>query len=204
MLTLITLFAQGFRHALIVNLNFALHLTPGLSLSQTEHGWAHSSNTVYSVIQGLTGTSIEIQPCLGMSWYDLDSNVARVCTNKARTNSVKQGLSRFEHVCKRFSYDCCRVPSTVCYGLVWLNTTFTRLTWHLQGLHTVPQTFVRVMLELSHIRVWFDINWLQFWWIGFNREVIKNGRWQNKGIRNHDRIRQKKTKLINILLIYLS
>lgn len=68
-----------------------------LSLSHTEHGWAHGSNTVYSVIHVLTGTSIELQPCLGMSWYDLDSNVARVCTNKARIYSVKQGLSRFEH-----------------------------------------------------------------------------------------------------------
>ena len=36
-----------------------------LSLSHTEHG----SNTVYSVIHGLTGTSIELQPCLGMCWY---------------------------------------------------------------------------------------------------------------------------------------
>ena len=63
----------------------------------TEHGWAHGSNTVYSVIHGLTGTSIELQPCLGMSWYDLDSNVARVCTNKARIYSIRQGLSRFEH-----------------------------------------------------------------------------------------------------------
>lgn len=68
-----------------------------LSLSHTEHGWTHGSNTVYSVIHGLTGTSIELQPYLGMSWYDLDSNVARECTNKARIYSVKQGLARFEH-----------------------------------------------------------------------------------------------------------
>ena len=54
------------------------------SLSHIEHGWAHGSNTVYLVIHGLTGTSNELQPCLGMSWYDLDPNVARVCTNKAR------------------------------------------------------------------------------------------------------------------------
>jgi hypothetical protein len=40
---------------------------------------------------------MELQPCLGMSWYDLDSNVARVCTNKARIYSAKQGVSRFEH-----------------------------------------------------------------------------------------------------------
>ena len=66
-----------------------------LSPSDTEHGWAHGSNTVYSVINGLTGTSIELQPCLGVSWYDLDSNVARVCTNKGQKYSIKQGLSRF-------------------------------------------------------------------------------------------------------------
>ena len=30
-------------------------------------------------------------------WYEWDSNVARVCTNKVRIYSVKQGLSRFEH-----------------------------------------------------------------------------------------------------------
>ena len=65
--------------------------------SHTEHGWAHGSNTVYSVIHGLTGTSIELQPCLRMSLYDLDSNVARVSTNKARIYSIKQCLSRFEH-----------------------------------------------------------------------------------------------------------
>ena len=29
-----------------------------ISLSHTEHGGAHGSNTVYSVIHGLTGTSI--------------------------------------------------------------------------------------------------------------------------------------------------
>ena len=32
-----------------------------------------------------------------MSCCDLDSNVARVCTNKARLCSIKQGLSRFKH-----------------------------------------------------------------------------------------------------------
>ena len=97
-----------------------------LRLSHTEHGWAHGSNTVYSVIHGLTGTSIELQPCLGMSWYDLDSNVARVCTNKARIYSVKQDLSRLEHdlqndfhtIVVRFQVR----DSTVWYGLVRLNT----------------------------------------------------------------------------------
>ena len=49
-------------------------------------------------------------------------------------------LSRFEHnwqndfhtVVARFQVR----PSMVCYGLVRLNTTFTRLTGHLQGLHS--------------------------------------------------------------------
>ena len=123
-----------------------------LSLSDTEHGWVHGSNTVYSVIHGLAGTSIELQPCLGKSWYDLDSNVARVCTIKARIYSIKQGLSRFEHdfhtIVVRFQVR----YSTVCYGLVRLNMTFTRLTGHLQGLDTVPPTFVRVRFHTIYIR----------------------------------------------------
>ena len=127
-----------------------------LRLSHTEHGWTHGSNTEYSVIHGLTGTSIELQPCLGVSWYDLDSNVARVCTNKARIYSVKQGLSRLEHDLQNDFHTIVvgfQVRySTVCYGLVGLNTTFTRLTGHLQGLHTVPP----ILLELSHIHVCFE------------------------------------------------
>ena len=116
-----------------------------LSLSDTEHGWTHGSNTVYLFIHGLTGTSIELQPCLGMSWYDLGSKVARVCTNKARIYSIEQGLSRFEHDLQNDFHTIVvwfQVwSSTDCYGLVRLNRTFTRLTGHLQGLHTVPPTF---------------------------------------------------------------
>ena len=127
-----------------------------LSLSDTERGQAHGYNTVYSGIHGLTGTSIELQPCLGMSWYDLDSNVARVCTKKALIHSIKQGLSRSEHdlqndfytIVVRFQVR----SSTVCYGRVRFNTTFTRLTGHLQGLYTVPPTFVRVRFHTLHIR----------------------------------------------------
>ena len=99
-----------------------------LSLSDTEHGWAHGSNTVYSVIHGLTGKSIELQLCLGMSWYDLDSSVERVCTNKPRIYSIKQGFhdlqNDFHTIVVRFQV----WSSTVCYGLVRLNATFTRLT----------------------------------------------------------------------------
>ena len=50
--------------------------------------------------------------------------------------------ARFEHdfhmIVVRFQVR----SSTVCYGLVRFNTTFTRLTGHLQGLHKVPPTFV--------------------------------------------------------------
>ena len=93
-----------------------------LSLSDTEHGWEHGSNTVYSVMHRLTGTSIELQPCLGMSWYNLDSNVARVCTNKARIYSIKQSLNSISKtIVVRFLV----LSSTVCYDLVLLNTTFT-------------------------------------------------------------------------------
>ena len=101
-----------------------------------------------------------------MSWYVLDSNVARVCTNKARIYSIKQGLSRFEHdlqndfhtIVVRFQVR----SSTVCYGLVRFNTNFTGLTGHLHGLHTVPPNFVRVKLKLSNIRVCFDIKLTRF------------------------------------------
>ena len=65
-------------------------------------------------------------------------------------------LSRFEHdlqndfhtIFVRFQVR----SSTVCLDLVRLNTTFTRLTGHLQGLHTVPPTFVRVRFHTIYIR----------------------------------------------------
>jgi hypothetical protein len=38
----------------------------------------------------------------------------------------------------------------VCYSLVRLNTTFTRLTGHLQGFHTVPPTFIRYWHGWAH------------------------------------------------------
>ena len=64
---------------------------------------------LYSVIHGLTGTSIELQQCLGMSGYDLDSNVAQVCTKHGYTRSSKvcHGLNTI------MQNDCCTVPSTV-------------------------------------------------------------------------------------------
>jgi len=52
------------------------------SLSQTEHGWAHGTHSVYSVIHGMSGTSIGFQPCLGVRWNDLHSTVTQVRTLK--------------------------------------------------------------------------------------------------------------------------
>jgi hypothetical protein len=77
------------------------------------------------------------------------------------------GQARFVRAWTRFANDFHTIvvrfqvrSNTVYSSLVRLNTTFTRLTGHLQGLYTVPPTFVRVMLELSLILVCFDINWL--------------------------------------------
>ena len=64
---------------------------------------------------------------------------------------TKHGYTRSSKVCHDLQNDFHTIvvrfqvrSSTVCYGLVRLNTTFTRLTGHLQGLHTVPTTFDRV------------------------------------------------------------
>ena len=64
--------------------------------------------------------------------FDLD--VARCMYEQSTIYSIKQGLLRFEHdlqndfhtIVLRFQVR----SSTVCYGLVRLNTTFTRLTGH--------------------------------------------------------------------------
>ena len=85
------------------------------------------------------------------------------CSKSEYSDILDQAM--FVTVSTRFSNDFHTIvlrfqerSSSVCYGLVRLNTTFTRFTGHLQGLYMVPSTFVRAMLELSHIRVWFDIN----------------------------------------------
>ena len=55
--------------------------------------------------------------------------------------SIKQGLSLFEQDLQNDFHTIVVwfqvQPSMVCYGLVRLNTTFTRLTEHILGLHTV-------------------------------------------------------------------
>ena len=65
--------------------------------------------------------------------------------------SIKQGFSRFEHdlqndfhtIVVRFQVR----SSTVCYGLVRLNTTFTRLTGYIRS-HTVSHGLVRSLIRL--------------------------------------------------------
>ena len=59
---------------------------------------------------------------------------------------------------KRFSYDCCTVPSTVCYGLLRpstikhdfysINWTFTGFTYGLVRSHTVSHGLVRSLIRL--------------------------------------------------------
>ena len=68
------------------------------------------------------------------------------------TNILDQ--ARFVTVCKTIFIQLLYVSSTVCYSLVRLNTTFTRLTGHLQGLHTVP----RLLFEFDSIRFIYDID----------------------------------------------
>ena len=154
---LVTIKLLSLLHMTKIGLNFGLVKRFVLRLSHTEHGWAHGSNTVYSVIHGMTGTSIELQPCLGMSWYDLDSNVARVYTNKARIYSVKQGLSRLEHDLQNgFSYDCCTVPSTV-YGLLRPSTIkhdFYSINWTFTGFTYSPTDFLFELCSNYHTFVY--------------------------------------------------
>ena len=64
----------------------------GLTQSHTVcHGVVRSIIRLYTDMAPVSDTSIELQPCPGMSWYNLDSNVAQVCTNKAWIYSIKQG-----------------------------------------------------------------------------------------------------------------
>ena len=81
---------------------------------------------------------------------------------QARIYSIKQGLSRVEHDCKTIfvrllygsKYGLLR-PSTIKHDFYSINWTFTGFTYG-------PTDFVRVMLELSHIRVCFDIKLTRF------------------------------------------
>jgi len=114
-------------------------------------------------------------------------------------NTLSQ--ARWVTVWTRLAYDFIRLFNGSKYGLVGLNTTLTRFTRHLQGLHTVPPTCVRVMLDFTHSCM-FDINWLLLMaWLhnisNFQRRnsyiynYKNNGRcnrWQNKGIKTHEQI----------------
>ena len=134
-----------------------------LGLSDTEHGWEHGPNTVYSVIHGLTGTSIELQPCLGTSWYDLDSNVAREFTNKARIFSIEQGLSRFEHDCKTIfirllcgsKYGLVR-PCTIKHDFYSINWTFTGFPYGPTDFRSssIPYDLYTILIRLSSLVEW--------------------------------------------------
>ena len=114
-----------------------------LTLSHTEHGWAHSSNTVYSVIQGLTGTSIELQPCLGMRWYTGSSKVCH-SLNMICTTIFIQLLYSSKYGSK---YGLLR-PSTIKHDFYSINQTFTGFTYGRIQSHTASYGLVWLPLRL--------------------------------------------------------
>jgi len=52
-------------------------------------------------------------PTVGIIWYELDSTVARECSNKTLIYSAKQGWSGFKQYLHTILYDCLTVQSTV-------------------------------------------------------------------------------------------
>ena len=100
---------------------------------------------------------------MGMSWYDLDSNVARVCTNKTRIYSIKQGLSRSEHdlqndfhtIVVRSKYGLLR-PSTIkqdFYSIYW---TFTGFSYGPTDFcsSSIPYDLYTILTRLSSLVEW--------------------------------------------------
>ena len=83
------------------------------------------------------------------------------CTSMYEQSTDILDQTRFVTVWTRFANDFHTIgarfqvrSSTVCYGLVRLNTTFARLTGHLQSSHTVPPAFVRFRFHTIYIRYW--------------------------------------------------
>ena len=67
-----------------------------------------------------------------MPGYDLDSNVAQVCTNKAGIYSIKHGLSQFEHDLQNNFHTIVvlfLVPSAIKHDFYSINWTFTGFTY---------------------------------------------------------------------------
>ena len=88
--------------------------------------------------------------------HECSTSMLQIKHGYTRSSKVCHGLNT---ICKRFSYDCCTVPSTVCYGLARLNTTFTRFTGHLQGLYIRSR---RLLFEFDSIRLKYDIDTVEF------------------------------------------
>ena len=124
----------------------------------THNTVGHTAPIRYTpTIHELPGTSSERQPCLGMSWYDLDSNVARVCKTKhgyTRSSKVCYGLNT---ICKMIFIGLLYVPSTVCYGLVRLNTTYS-INWTFTGFTYGPTNFCSssIPYDLYTILTWLS------------------------------------------------
>ena len=98
-----------------------------------------------------------------MSWYDLDSNVARVCANIARIYSIKQGLSRFEHdlqndfhtIVVRSKYGLLR-PSTIKHDFYSIYWTFTGFTYSPTDFcsSSIPYELYTILTRLSSLVEW--------------------------------------------------
>ena len=98
----------------------------------------------------------------GDELVQFDSNVARVCTNKARYTRSSKVCHGLNMICKttfiRLFYGSkygLLQSSTIKHNFYSINWTFTRFIYG-------SPTFVPVMLELSHIRVCFGIKLTRF------------------------------------------
>ena len=98
-----------------------------------------------------------------MSWYDLDSNLARVCTNKARIYSIKQCLSRFEHDLQTVfilllygsKYGLLR-HSTIKHDFYSIDWTFTGFTYGPTDFcsRSIPYDLNTILTRLSSLVEW--------------------------------------------------
>ena len=94
---------------------------------------------------------------------DLDSTVARVCTNKARIYSIKQGCHGLNTICKtifiRFLYGSkygLFRPSTIKHDFYSINWTFTGFTYGPTDFcsSSIPYDLYTILTRLSSLVEW--------------------------------------------------
>ena len=91
-----------------------------------------------------------------MSWYDLDSNVAQVCTNISTIYLIKQGLSGFEHNLLYGSKYGLLSPSTIKHNFYSINWTFTGFTYGPTDFcsSSIPYDLYTILTRLSSLVEW--------------------------------------------------